>query len=850
MFSQLIRTRCRQGIEILDGGRSVVKDGFKVYSCSENIINGDIADMPFLDNVAGQAQSFADPVITKSIEKSLMDDAYLYLTPDKGKRMMVDFHPVPYDMSATGDYAHRSGNFINQIYIGDFGDFYTYELFGSSHAWDAKAHDEAYFYEVPPQPLPMRDDLDALPGSIVMDDVAAFVADGRREAVASAVAFLLEQFSRPAEERKYLVIQDENSAKLELWVAAIQSAFSPRMSSGLSYATRMEKFNSANKYTVNLNGQFQTQINLMDPNQKLRFRAMIVGVDERDSINSSQVRRQVNLPYVVLSGKNKTPLGETDTTHPYYKLITSYSDRHVRFCRDYLQMLDISEPREDVLKLSEAFLILDGISERSTVEEIASALAILNRYELKLNGYLKALYESIKSRLKLYLQSNLTSTFAIMSWLRKAAELVGDTEAAMSFNSIVNETFAERLFNAPRSTDTSAFWRGICSSAFFDTVADNVTDTGVIEKYKDRICAFGPDSWVCFMDIYLSCAQRARRYSVNGLVSVVGCALQVCCNARDIQNGTKIAAMVERYGQGTVKPLLIRVSQGKEPIFTNFCMAALAQTIPELVSDDARNIQLCKELLSQGRKQACAAMLHQRAKRLLKPDEQEKFVSSVLRERAFDGLDLTFIFKAVDGNISLSDKGSAKVAFLLQRELPANAVCVNSAHICALAAIDDRKRKERIDHLWKELERQGFPSVEDKVFAGKLVDRILTLKLDRDEIIYVIELFSNSVFYLKQLVAGILSTTPRDSFYWNMLLYTMVKNKSTIIKELIVSECLAARQPQRLLAQLGKAISEPSLTRYFDAVADMVEERLSQDEPKSKMSKLFNSLFGDFSRDK
>lgn len=49
-----------------------------------------------------------------------------------------------------------------------------------------------------------------------------------------AIAFIISQYSLPPEERKFLVIKDENSKLIEFWVAAIESAFSPRMAAGLS----------------------------------------------------------------------------------------------------------------------------------------------------------------------------------------------------------------------------------------------------------------------------------------------------------------------------------------------------------------------------------------------------------------------------------------------------------------------------------------------------------------------------------------------------------------------------------------------------------------------------------------
>ena len=171
MYSELIYTRCRQGIDILKGGRTIASDGFKVYSCSDNIINDDIVDLPFLFNVAQGKQTYADP--------SFMDDAYLFISPDKGKSMTVNFHPIPFDRTATGDYSHRPGNFINQVYVGDFHDFYPYELFGSSYAWDAKERGEAFYYNTPPTALPVRNNIDDAAGSILQDDIAAFVADGR-----------------------------------------------------------------------------------------------------------------------------------------------------------------------------------------------------------------------------------------------------------------------------------------------------------------------------------------------------------------------------------------------------------------------------------------------------------------------------------------------------------------------------------------------------------------------------------------------------------------------------------------------------------------------------------------------
>jgi hypothetical protein len=843
MFSELIYTRCRQGIDILKGGRTIASDGFKVYSCSDNIINDDIVDLPFLFNVAQGKQTYTDP--------SFMDDAYLFISPDKGKSMMVNFHPIPFDRTATGDYSHRPGNFINQVYVGDFHEFYPYELFGSSFAWDAKERGEAFYYNTPPTALPVKSNIDDVAGSVLQDDISVFVSDGRKDAVAAAVAFLLTQYSLPTESRKYLVIQDEDAAKIELWIAAIQSAFSPRMASGLPFATRLDKFTNTNKYTVNLSGQYQAQMNLQDPNQRLRLRAMIVGVDERDRVNTAAVRQLANSPYAVLNGKDKTFIGEANTTHPYYKVITSHNEQHIRFCREFLQMLDLSEPHEDVMKLYEAYIVLDAISERTAAGTIASSLSVLSRYDLKSNNYLKTLYETIKGGLQGYLQENLASSFAIMNWLRKTASVVGDTEATLSFNRIVNKAFAESVFSSPQSRETSEFWSSIRTSAFFDTVATTLTNTDILSYYDEKMSKFTCDSWVSFLSIYLVCAQKARKYSENELGAIVGRGLYSCYRNKNTNNALQICDLVEKNGRGTIKPLLLKVAESDDPSYTSFCMYLLLQAAPELISSDIKAVQFCKELQAQGQGQVCVAVLQHRAKKLINAAEQEHFINTIVKERAFAELDLSSVFKVLDNNISLSNKGNAKVAALLQDCKPVKAICVNSAHICAAAVFEDKKRKTMIDKALRKYTAQGFPSVEDGAFVSKLIDKILSSGLEGNELTYVIALFADSNYYLSELIGGILATTtPKQGYEWNMLLYTMVKAKSLVIRDTIASECLRFKQPEKQLSQLEKSITETSLRKPFNDIATIVDEEMRKNAPQSKLGKLFGFMSGDSKKNK
>lgn len=685
MFSELIYTRCRQGIDILRGGRTIASDGFKVYSCSDNIINDNTVDLPLLLNVAQGKQTFAEP--------SFMDDAYLFISPDKGKNMMVNFHPIPFDKTASGDYSHRPGNFINQVYIGDFHEFYPYELFGNTCIWDAKERGEAFYYNTLPTPLPVRSNIDDAVGDILQDDVAAFVCDGRKSAVAAAVAFLFAQYSLPVENRKYLVIQDENATKIELWIAAIQSAVSPRMASGLPFATRMDKFTSTNTYAVNLNGQFQGQVNYQDKNQGIRLKAMIIGVDERDRVNTAAVRKLENLPYAVLDGKGKSFVGEVNIAHPYYKLITSYSEQHIRFCRDFLQMIDLSNPCEDVVELYGSYVILGDITEDTPANKIASGLSILGKYNLKKSAYLKSLYETIKRALQRYLQEDLASSFTIMNWLQRTASVVGDEEATQSFKRIVNGAFAECVFANPQSRETSEFWNSIRMSVFYDTVATTLTNAKVLSYYADKMSRFTCDSWIFFLSIYLECARKVQRYTVNELENVISRGLYSCYKNKNFNSALQICDLIEKNGQGTVNSILLEEAKSNDNLYTNFCMNLYLQLTPQIVSSDTNTMRCCNGLYKQGYSVACEFVLQNRAKKLENPVEQERYISALLNDKTLSTLDLSGIFKILDSNLSLSDKKNDKIAAILQNYKPKEVVCINSAHICAATVFEEKSAK-------------------------------------------------------------------------------------------------------------------------------------------------------------
>jgi len=461
MYAELIYTRCRNGIDILKG-RPITSDGYKVYACSSSLLTDDKMDLQLLLSAAQAKQPYNEP--------NFMDDAYLFYVPEKGDSFMLNFYPVPFDPNAKGDYAHRAGNFVNHILIGDYSEFYPFELFRDNNVWDAKTHGEAYYYENAPVDLPKRRDISDPVGAFGLEEIGEFISAGRKEALMSAVAFLISQYELPPEERKFLVIKDESSQNIEMWIAAIEHAFSPRIAASIPFATRMDKFQTTNRYTINQMGVYQTQINFQDKNQKLRYRAMIVGVDERDRANSGAARPLANSPFVLLDGKQKKAMFDADISHQYFHFITRFDDSHQVFCRKFLQTIDVVMPNKDIFDLFSIYEIFEGTSLQNTID-MSKITAILSKYKLFNSTRLQRIYSKITADLPRFLQEDLQSALQIINWLKTISHIVGDVNATKRLTGYVCNAFEEMTFKRSDLKSAFGFWQSIKNSEFSLTVA-------------------------------------------------------------------------------------------------------------------------------------------------------------------------------------------------------------------------------------------------------------------------------------------------------------------------------------------------------------------------------------------
>ena len=832
MYSELIYTRCRQGIDILKDGRPVLSDGFKAYSCSKDILDGDAADLPLLYNMAQCKQTYSDP--------NFMDDVYVYAAPDKGRNILVNFHPIPFDRDEKGDYSHRPGNFINQVFVGAFDDIYPFELFGNAAVWDAQARGEAFYYENEPQPLACRSELDTAIGSITVDDIKRFVSDGRSDAVKTAVAFLIEQYGLPPEDRKYLVIRDEASSFLELWVAAIELSFSPRMSSGLPFATRMDKFMNTNRYTVNQNGLYQVQMNLQDPQQRQRFRAMIVGVDERDRANISAVRALPNAPYVILDGKSKTIDYSADTSSAYYSLVTSYDERHIVFCREFLQMIGIGQPTKNVLKLYDAYMVFDSGFSTHPAWKVAAALTALEAQRMLPCTYLSRLYNGIKEALPHYIKEDLLSAFTILKWLQEAASIVVDAQAAEEFNRIVSKGFADRVYGDPLGRGTSEFWSGIGSSAFADVAAGYLTSGEVFDSHRANMTKYGADDWIAFCQIYLPCAKKADAYTTDGIYDVIKSGVGACIRSAGAKKALEISEMMFRIDPAVSEDTLVRLAREADGDLSKQYMWLLLRSDTRLASTDRAVIDLAHYMQKQGQEDLCGYILGYRANVINRPSEMEDYLDALLGDPAFRNIDLSGIYEILDSKLQLHDKSSVHIAARLQETRGKNDICPISAHICALNALGGKGRRNSIINEFESYARQGFPSTEDSEYVEKLIKALLSSKLGEAEFDLAVSLLAASRPYLRVLSREVIGiTTERNSATWNVLIDALSAGKDPETIAVLSDECIAARKSERQMKQLLDILDSSRARAYFSEVIDDAQRKKESRSPRSGLGGLF-----------
>ena len=832
MFSELIYTRCRQGIDILKEGRPITSDGYKVYSCTSSILQDGKNDLPFMLNAAQAKQPYADP--------SFMDDAYLYFVPDKGDSFMINFCPVPYDPNAKGDYSHRAGNFVNQILIGDYTGFYPFELFRDNSIWNAKTRGESYYYENDPADLPPRNDISDPAGQFGLDEINAFISDGRKEAFMNAVSFLITQYELPPEGRKFLVIRDDSAEKIELWIAAIEHAFSPRIAAAIPFATRMDKLLTTNRYTVNQLGAYQAQINLQDRNQKLRYRAMIVGVDERDKANATSVRQLANSPFVLLDGKEKRAMFEAETSNRYFHFITSYNEAHQSFCRKFLQSINITAPNADIYSLLDIFMIFEEPSLPNAVN-MAKITNILGKYSLFNSSMIQSIYARITAELPRFLQEDLKRALQIIKWLQVVSRVVDDVNASKRLTGIVCEVFANQVYKKSDADGTIEFWQNIKNSEFVTGVATHFVDRTTLQNNQAHLRQFKSADVVTFTLIYFDCALHLNTVRDQDLQSILKWSFEYCCDNNDTDSARKILKFLSQNKHISIQDMLFAIASRTKRTYADFIVKFIIEYDESILASDSAMMNFVKKLDVEGLRHLVVSVLKFRIRSLSRIVEIDQFIKLLKRISILNNLDLVELYEALDKKLVITDKNSLSVALTIYEGKPANAICPNATHLKALDILNNKREREQLKKIYDGLmQQQGFPSLENPEYIQTLTEKLLKVQLSVEELKYIVKLFSRVPAYISELVSTILSvTTSKRNVEWCILVAGAAKNRDRFVDDAILSECVKLKQGEKAIAQLFDMLKTKEARAYFHQVAEKAKGII-----RAKKSQSGFGLFG------
>lgn len=504
MFYQLLYTRCRYGWNSLKATIANSSDGFKISRFSRKLLDDERIDIPFLEDIAKTKQRYQDP--------DYMDDAYLYYVTDKPESpssrisYLNEFHPIHFDPSLEGDYSHRPGNFLNHFLIGDFANLFPYEFFGDDQIWCAKSQNEAYYYKVKTEDVPVLQVAEPH-GRYSFADIGRFINEGRRSVLQQAVSFLLEQYSLPQNKRKYLVVYDRSSEEIEKWVAAIECAFSPRISTGIPFATRMDNFQQENRYAVDQSGKMRS-IDYQNPNLTIKFRAMVVGTPSWTKTNLSDCRND----FVLLNGIDRQIdyNSAENVDSGFLHLITCFNEKHEEFIKEFLQMFDLTEPSKELFKICDLYedyvCKLQGDSVNQT--DLLHFLEEYSSYKIcALSSCHNRIYDIALDTFQGLFQKNPLESLGIVNWIAKTSEnadssdqnrqsMQSNIEKAVC-NQVVNgiitenpkfdEHFLKAFLNTPIA---DSFARRLSSSAFLNYISSNFSGwpAGVKMNLVDVFC--------------------------------------------------------------------------------------------------------------------------------------------------------------------------------------------------------------------------------------------------------------------------------------------------------------------------------------------------------------------------
>lgn len=360
MLNQVIYTRCSPARDLKNKGQvRRDRDGFGVFSISSELFSDQrISGFDVLLNrlATPNGSNAAAPIgLFQSYEYNMVSPGVYALSFETARPLC--------EIPRANGKTHRGGTFIKQCLIGEI-EGYPAEWFGAS-VWDAhqKSENDYYLDADPATDPPFLPQVSSVPsgGTVDVQCVREFVNDGRAEAVKASIWFLLQEFRKPEEERKVLLIKDvpEN---VEKWIAAIEYGFSASMAREITFTTNCSALDDVQRnkvlfyYTDNA-GHFYPSMKSTSQTRHPYY--MIAGYHPKDNTCSS-VRQLAASNFVLLDGTTKTIAVQPDGTvcMKYYSAAIRYDEDIQYFCSTVLPGLPLHGLTDKLPELFDSYKYL------------------------------------------------------------------------------------------------------------------------------------------------------------------------------------------------------------------------------------------------------------------------------------------------------------------------------------------------------------------------------------------------------------------------------------------------------------------------------------------------------------
>ncbi len=287
--------------------------------------------------------------------------------------------------------------------------------------------------------------------------------------------------------------------------------------------------------------------------------------------------------------------------------------------------------------------------------------------------------------------------------------------------------------------------------------------------------------------------------------------------------------------------LLTAASTATDQDYIAFLIQLVCRIAPEMIASESSLTRLYKQLQQFNLDSCFSTALAYKARTLVRVQDMERFLDWIQTNRELKGIDLTSAIRILDKNIVLSDKAAGRLASKIQSCKPDNVACINSAHIYALDALDDRKLMSGLIPLLNNMISQGFPSIKDEAYAERLVSKLFGAKLQDGVFATVVLAASNSAYY-SALIAGEAMRyvgTRQDSVIGE-LIDAAAQTDSRTLFDALVNACADIKQFEKGMSAIHGTIHSKVAQQYFALIEKDARTLHDQNKEPSLFGRLFS----------